>query len=61
MLTTFLFIPLFSLDTLMSPVRKPAGCDLFAKANVEKILGTDVTWTGTDSTAKEQMAELRGK
>jgi len=33
--------------------RKPAGCDFFTKANAVKIIGTDVTWTGTDSTANE--------
>ncbi len=33
--------------------RKPAGCDFFTKANAIKIIGTDVTWTGTDSTANE--------
>lgn len=34
-------------------LRKPAGCDFFTKANAVKILGTDVTWSGTDSTANE--------
>lgn len=33
--------------------RKPAGCDFFTKANAVRIIGTDVTWTGTDSTANE--------
>ena len=53
MLTTLLFITLFSLDTSTAAVWKPAGCDFFAKANAVKILGADVTWTGTDSTASE--------
>lgn len=53
MLTIFLFIALFSPDPSSSAVWKPAGCDFFTKANAVKILGADVTWTGTDSTANE--------
>lgn len=33
--------------------RKPVGCDFFTRANAVRILGADVTWTGTDSTANE--------
>ena len=53
MLTILLFITLFSHDSSPAAVRKPAGCDFFTKANAVKILNTDVTWTGTDSTANE--------
>lgn len=53
MSTIFLFIALFSPDLSSSAVWKPAGCDFFTKANAVKILGADVTWTGTDSTANE--------
>jgi hypothetical protein len=53
MLTILLFITLFSPDTSTPAVWKPAGCDFFTKANAVRIIGTDVTWTGTDSTANE--------
>lgn len=53
MLIVLLFIALFTPDSSPAAVWKPAGCDLFTKANAVKILNTDVTWTGTDSTANE--------
>ena len=53
MLTVLIFIALFSPDPSPAAVWKPAGCDFFTKANAVKILNTDVTWTGTDSTANE--------
>jgi hypothetical protein len=34
-------------------VRKPAGCDFFTRQNASKILGGEVTWTGTDATEVE--------
>ena len=33
--------------------RKPAGCDFFSRQNAEKILTTEVSWTGTDATEGE--------
>ena len=33
--------------------RKPAGCDFFSRQNAEKILSTEVSWTGTDATEGE--------
>lgn len=53
MLSIFLFIAIFSPDLSSSTAWKPTGCDFFSKANAVKILGTDVTWTGTDPTASE--------
>ena len=53
MFTVLIFIALFSPDPSPAAVWKPAGCDFFTKANAVKILNTDVTWTGTDSTANE--------
>ena len=34
-------------------LRKPAGCDFFTKQNAIKILGGDLTWSGTDFTEKD--------
>ena len=53
MLTILLFIAMFSPDMSPATLWKPAGCDFFTKANAVKILGSDVTWTGTESTVKE--------
>jgi len=51
--TIILFIAAISPDNSSLIVRKPAGCDFFTRQNAVKILGTDVTWTGTDSTESE--------
>lgn len=48
-----LFIASLAPESSNLVVRKPAGCDFFSRQNAEKILGTDVTWTGTDSTEAE--------
>lgn len=48
-----LFIAALSPEPESVGMRKPAGCDFFTRQNAVKILGTDVTWTGTDSTESE--------
>ena len=55
MLTLLFFAFVFAENPIGSHpgFRKPAGCDFFTKANAVKIIGTDVTWTGTESTANE--------
>ncbi|MBK9153843.1 MAG: hypothetical protein IPM25_06445 [Chloracidobacterium sp.] len=54
MLIVILFIAMFSPETAEAGLRKPAGCDFFTRANAEKILGSEVTWTGTDATGATQ-------
>jgi len=53
MLIVILFIAMFSPETAEAGLRKPAGCDFFTRANAEKILGSEVTWTGTDATESD--------
>lgn len=48
-----LFIASLFPDSSNVVFRKPAGCDFFTRQNAEKILGTEVTWTGTDATEAE--------
>lgn len=44
-----LFIATLAHETSSVGVWKPAGCDFFTRQNASKILGTDVTWNGTDA------------
>ena len=48
-----LFIASLAPDSSNLVVRKPAGCDFFSRQNAEKILSTEVSWTGTDATEGE--------
>lgn len=48
-----LFIAALAPESSNVVVRKPAGCDFFTRQNAEKILGTEVSWTGTDATEGE--------
>jgi len=48
-----LFIASLAPDSSNLVVRKPAGCDFFSRQNAEKILSTEVSWTGTDATVGE--------
>ncbi|MEQ1763266.1 MAG: hypothetical protein ABL984_08995 [Pyrinomonadaceae bacterium] len=54
MLIAFLlFIYAFVPESESVGMRKPAGCDFFTRENATRILGGDVTWTGTDATDSE--------
>ena len=48
-----LFIATLFPESSLIGLRKPAGCDFFTRQNASKILGAEVTWTGTDSTESE--------
>ena len=53
LLTIILFIASLSPQEGFSGMPKPAGCDFFTRQNASKIIGGEVTWTGTDSTESE--------
>ena len=50
LLILLLFIISVGSESPFAAVRKPAGCDFFTYQNASKILGGEVTWTGTDAT-----------
>lgn len=53
LLITLLFIASLSPEAFLPGMRKPAGCDFFTRHNASKIIGSDVTWTGSDSADSE--------
>lgn len=48
----FLLVSLFP-EAFFPGMPKPAGCDFFTRENASKIIGTEVTWSGTDSAESE--------